>query len=198
MISLFCEAYNLFKQTDIYCFSNIYNFTTHSCHQIFDRNTKNIMQETVQPKTPNCNCHVKANCPMAGNCLDESIIYQATVTTDSATETYVWHCDTTFKARYSNQLSSFKHSKHRNSTELSKHVWNLKDQNTRYCITWHRIKQSTAYSNITKNCNLCLWEIFLLYANRTWPHSINATNSFVRVDMPESFYYAQNASSFGH
>ena len=162
-----------------------------SVKAIISNHNRSVMQKPAQPKTPNCNCHVKANCPMAGNCLDESIVYQATVTTDSTTETYVGHCDTTFKARCSNHLSSFKHSKHRNSTELSKHVWNVKDQNTRYCITWRRIKQSTAYSNITKKCNLCLWEKFLLYANRTWPHSINATSSFLHVDTTESLYYAR-------
>ena len=129
-----------------------------SVKTIISNHNRSVLQNPVQPKTPNCNCRVKANCPMAGNCLDESIVYQAIVTTDSTTETYVGHCDTTFKARYSNHLSSFKHSKHRNSTELSKHVRNLKDENTRYCITWRRIKQSTAYSNITKKCNLCLWE----------------------------------------
>ena len=157
---------------------------------------RSVLQKPVQPKTPNCNCRVKANCPMAGNCLDESIVYQATVTTDSTTETYVGHCDTTFKAfkaRYSNHLSSFKH---RNSTELSKHVWNLKDQSTRYCITWRRLKQSTAYSNITKKCNLCLWETFFIIC-KSHMISLNKRNELVSTCRhARKVLLCTNASSF--
>ena len=32
-----------------------------------------------------------------------------------------------FKTRYRNHTASFCHAKHRNSTELSKHIWTLKD-----------------------------------------------------------------------
>ena len=130
--------------------------------------------------------------------MNRSIIYQATMTTDSTTKTYIGHCDMTFNTRYSNHLSSLKHSKHRNSTELSKHVWNLKDQNTRYCITWHRLKQFSAYSNITKKCNLCLWENFFIICKLDMA-SLNKCNELLSTCRhARKFYYAQNASSFRH
>ena len=55
----------------------------------------------------------------------ECIVYQTTVIADNTTETCIGLCDSTFKARYSNYLCSFKHNKHSNSTELSKYIWNL-------------------------------------------------------------------------
>ena len=36
------------------------------------------------------------------------------------------------------------------STELSKHVWNLKDNNINFRITWKILKQATAYNPSSK------------------------------------------------
>jgi hypothetical protein len=36
---------------------------------------------------------------------------------------------TTFKERYANHISSFRHKKDSNKTELSKHIWKLKENN---------------------------------------------------------------------
>ena len=97
-----------------------------------------------------------------GNCNEESIIYQAEVTSQTTTETYIGLCDTSFKLRYRNHTSSFRNERYRNATELSKHVWNLKDQNIQYNIKWRKIKQARSYSNVTKKCNLCLWEKYFI------------------------------------
>ena len=45
---------------------------------------------------------------------------------------------------------------------LSKHVWNLKDQNIKFDIKWRKVKQARSYSNVTKKCNLCLWEKYFI------------------------------------
>ena len=65
-------------------------------------------------------------------CNVESIIYQAKVTSQTTRETYIGLCDTLFKLRYRNHTSSFRNERCRNATELSKHVWKLKDQNIQY------------------------------------------------------------------
>ena len=145
---------------------------THPLHKIFNRNTlklsyscmsnvKTIItnhnkatihkSKPIEGKKSNCKCRNKSKCPMNGNCEDESIIHQALVTTQVTKETYIGLCDTTFKARYSNHICSF-----------SKHIWGLKDKNIKYDIIWSKVKQTKAYTNISKRCNLCLWENFFI------------------------------------
>ena len=74
------------------------------------------------------------------------------------TETYIGLCDTTFKLRYRNHICSFRNEPYKHATELSKHIWSLKDQKIAYQIKWRKIKQARSYSNVSKRCNLCLWE----------------------------------------
>ena len=93
--------------------------SSHNKHVLSNANAP-----TLQPDT--CNCRKKPDCPLEGKCLQTNVIYQVTVTTDTATETYVGLA-TNFKERYSNHKTSFRHSKRRNETELSKYVWNLQD-----------------------------------------------------------------------
>ena len=77
-------------------------------------------------------------------------------------ETYIGLYDTTFKLRYRNHICSFRNEWYRNATELSKHVWNLKDENIKFDIKWRKVKQARSYSNITKKCNLRLWEKYFI------------------------------------
>ena len=53
---------------------------------------------TAQPDT--CNCRKKPDCPLEGKCIQTNVIYQATVTTETATETYAGLA-TNFKERFS-------------------------------------------------------------------------------------------------
>ena len=93
-------------------------------------------------------------------------IYQATVINEdnNAQETYVSLTEGTFKTRYLNHTSSFrnKKSKKRHSLELSKHIWSLKESNTRFSIKWKIIKKCQPCSNKTKRCNLCLYEKLII------------------------------------
>ena len=56
----------------------------------------NFNSPTQQPDT--CNCRKKPDCPLEGKCLQSNVIYQATVTTATTTETYVGLA-TNFKER---------------------------------------------------------------------------------------------------
>jgi len=53
-------------------------------------------------------------------------VYQAIVTTDTETESYVGLAKN-FKERFRNHAISLQHVNKRSRTELSKHVWKLKD-----------------------------------------------------------------------
>ena len=140
--------------------------------QIIDNHNKRILNSpahtdktadnTIDPKS--CNCRQKNSCPLNGNCLQSSVIYQATVkrNDNNSTETYIGLTENDFKTRYRNHTTSFRIAKHRNSTELSKHIWTLKDSNIDYSISWRIISSCSSYNASSKRCNLCLKEKFLI------------------------------------
>ena len=41
-------------------------------------------------------------------------------------------------------------------TELSKYIWNLKNNNISYSIKWKILKRAKSYNNASKRCNLCI------------------------------------------
>ena len=116
----------------------------HPLHKIFNRHTlklsyscipnmKSIIEShnktvlsifTSTPATEHvkeCNCRKKEQCPLEGQCLANNIVYQATVTSNTTTETYVGLA-TNFKKRYRNHTTSFRHHKKKNEIELSKYI----------------------------------------------------------------------------
>ena len=90
---------------------------------------------------------------------------QATVTTGTETESCVGLA-TNFKERFRNHTTSFRHVNKRNSTELSKHVWKLKDAKKPFNIAWKVLRKCTPYNNITKKCSLCLYETFVIICRK--------------------------------
>ena len=88
------------------------------------------------------------------------------VTTSDDQKHYIGLTESTFKTRYTYHKYTFKTPKHRNSTELSKLVWKLKDNNINYNIKWSIIDRALPYSNKTKRCNLCITEKFhIIYSD---------------------------------
>ena len=109
-----------------------------------------------------CNCRVKAECPLSGKCRASNIVYQATVKSDGGEATYVGLTSNEFKKRLGNHRQSFKKEAHKHQTELSKHVWTLKDNNMNFTIKWTILSQAKSYSNISKRCNLCIAEKYYI------------------------------------
>lgn len=158
--------------------------TDHPLHKLFNRNTlklsyscmpnmksmidasnkKLTSQESTIKITKTCNCRQPSNCPLQGNCLDRNIIYQATVHSNATQppETYIGLCSTEFKSRYTNHKASFKHRNKQHQTELSKHIWELKDKSIEYSINWKILAHAQPYNNKTKRCNLCTLEKYFI------------------------------------
>ena len=109
-----------------------------------------------------CNCRKKEDCPLENQCLTKGIVYQATVTTEQGSESYVGLTDTDFKSRFANHKQSFRNETYSNQTELSKHVWQLKNAKVDYTITWKILDRAQSYSNATKRCKLCTLEKFYI------------------------------------
>ena len=160
----------------------------HILHKIFNRHTLKLSYSCMPniksmiashnkktiPKTPTvpqhqqekeCNCRKKPECPLEGKCLQTNVVYQATVATESTTESYVGLASN-FKERYRNHMTSFRHIKRRNETELSKHIWTLKDGNKPFHIKWKVLRTCKPYDNITKKCSLCLYEKFIIICRK--------------------------------
>ena len=157
----------------------------HQLHKIMNRNTikisyscmpnmkqaisthnKAIIEKTnPTPTAPtNCNCRKKDTCPLNGECLTPSIIYQATVTRHDSNKdnTYIGLTDNSFKTRYNGHVNSFKHSSKRNSTTLSQHIWSLKDKAIQYSIKWKILAKAKSFSTASKRCNLCIREKYFI------------------------------------
>ncbi|OOZ36136.1 hypothetical protein, partial [Solemya elarraichensis gill symbiont] len=119
-------------------------------------------REIIQTK--DCNCRRPIDCPLSGRCLKQCVVYQATIKSNDAKpdQTYVGLTENTFKTRYSNHKASFRNPSMKSSTELSKYVWELKEKNTDYEISWTILKQAKPYNTATGRCNLCLWEKFFI------------------------------------
>ncbi len=145
--------------------------TSHNKHLLAKEN------QTNTPTDKDCNCRKKEACPLAGKCQSQGVVYQATVTREDNQEqqTYIGITEGTFKTRFNNHTSSFRKSKNRNSTALSKYVWTLKDSNVNFNIAWKIIRRCKAYTSITKKCNLCLHEKFIIIY---YPHlgTLNSRN----------------------
>ena len=75
---------------------------------------------------------------------------------------YKAHSDTEFKTRYGNHKKSFCHRRYEKDTELSKYIWELKDQNKNFEIKWSIYRKSCGYNQVAKSCNLCLMEKVLI------------------------------------
>ena len=49
-----------------------------------------------------------------------------------------------------------------NLTELSKHVWCLKEAGLQFKITWKILKQASPYNPVSNQCNLRLWQKYFI------------------------------------
>ena len=93
------------------------------------------------------------------NCLEENLIYRATVRSEKGIKTYLGSTGTNFKERYRGYQATFKKTGDRNKTELAKYVWELQDDNIKYEINWE-IVNKTNNNRFSKKfgCTLCNME----------------------------------------
>ena len=102
---------------------------------------------------------------MQNLCLTPNIIYQTTVTnnTDIAEKTYFGLCETSLKDRYCNHTRSFRLQSYSKDTEVSKYIWELKNENKIPFIKWRILTKVYAKPRLNY-CKLCLLE--KLYINK--------------------------------
>ena len=140
-----------------------------------------------------CNCTDKPSCPVNGTCKSQNVVYQARVTSEGQEESYIGLTSTEFKTRFTNHKSSFNVPDRRNSTELSKHVWDLKDNRKDFHIQWKIVCQANPYNNVTKKCNLCLAEKYYIICHPGMA-SLNKRTEFLAKRRHERAYLLGNIS----
>ena len=119
------------------------------------------------------------DCLLEGQCKKSNVIYQAKVTnqTTGNTETYTGLTSTKWKIRYGNHKASFEKRKLEDYTELSKHIWKLKDQSIDHSLSWKILAQGQPYNPIVKKCKLCLLEKYYIMFKPDGA-SLNSRNEF--------------------
>ena len=135
------------------------------------------------------------DCGLVNNILCEAftiyrVVYQATVTTQTSSDSYVGLA-TNFKECYRNHTASFRRKSKMNETELSKHIWTLNDNNKPFTIKWRVLKQCKPYNSISNKCNLCLFEKYVIICKKNWC-SLNKCNELASSCPHRTRYLLKN------
>jgi hypothetical protein len=108
---------------------------------------------------PACNC--AGQCMLRDqtySCRTKNVVYKATVISEQACKSYIGLASTTFKQRYANHKSSFKYASKRNATALSQYIWEMKEKNIDYEISWEILKRVRPKKSGERKCLLCASE----------------------------------------
>ena len=93
--------------------------TNYSYFRLVVRKHNSKVMKNPAPSTKACNCRLKTDCPMDGNCLSEWLVYKASVST-TTNKYYHGSCENIFKELYNNHNCSFRNKSSKKNTELSK------------------------------------------------------------------------------
>jgi len=128
-----------------------------------------------------------------GNCLVKNVIYKCNVLSDHqiAEASYIGLTENSFKDRLYKHRNSFKYESKANSTELSKHVWDVKNSGKEIdSMNWSIVDRALPYLNGSKKCNLCLTEKYHVITS-TSP-LINKRSELISKCRHENKFYLNN------
>ena len=93
-------------------------------------------------------------------CLSEYLVYNALLgrLDTNKTKHYYGTCEKNFKERCNNHTASFRKKNKEKSTELSKYIWELKDNNIQHNLKWRITSKAHPYACGSRKCDLCLTE----------------------------------------
>ena len=97
---------------------------------ISTHNKKILKQPKTEENPKTCNCSNKNTCPMNNNCLEKSLVYEATLTATDQNKPpkyYIGLCKPTFKERFGKHKQSFNNENYKHSTSLSTEYWRMKE-----------------------------------------------------------------------
>ena len=130
---------------------------------IISSHNKKILQERNPLERGTCNCQRRhrEECPLDGECTTDNLMYEAKIASSekgSREKEYVGISEPPWKVRLGNHNRDFNNEDYKNTTELSKEVWKIKEKGFEPSIKWKIVKQIPAYNPELKKCLLCLAE----------------------------------------
>ena len=131
---------------------------------VINSHNRKILGETKPLEKDGCNCErgaYRGNCPVNGECLTKNVLYRATVTSNLPNygeKKYKGITYNTFKKRHYNHEKDFRDENNKNSSELSKEIWRIKEKGGNYRIKWEILSLHPPYNPATKKCQLCINE----------------------------------------
>ena len=168
-----------------------------SMKDIIRKHNSKILSPAPETNQRTCNCRTPTSCPLDGNCLATNIVYKATVesknseSSDTSTVKQYFGLATNFKERYNNHMSSFRQREYSTKTDLSSHIWMLKDRGKPYTISWSIVTHASAYSGGSRRCNLCVAEkLTILQADQKM--MLNTRNEIVNKCRHKNKFYLRN------
>ena len=144
--------------------------TTKNISKFVDAHNKKIIAKAQVTKGKKlCNCRRSAECPVEGQCLLESVVYQADVLSKHGTKTYYGMTERTFKTRYTEHKQSLpsrtsdmcpveRRKRYEHKSELSAYTWKLYGEGTGFKINWKIHSKAYTYKGGARRCDLCLTE----------------------------------------
>ena len=128
-----------------------------------------------------CNSNNRAECPLETNVFPR-IVYRADVFNNKTDKHKYYYgiSDTSFKERYENYKTSFRHRSHLTTSDLSKYYWELGDNGTVPTITFS-ISKRVKGNTLIKNCNLYLSEKSFIIRNLDDENMLNKRSEFTSV-----------------
>ena len=136
---------------------------TRNVQRIISAHNRKVISKHNQVAAPRqqlCNCRAGvASCPAGGSCLEEGVVYEATVTAPGkVTRTYIGSSSTSLKTRINNHHCDFRNRGREHATTLSTHVWKLKDEGAVPAVSYKIMGKAKPYSPNSRNCALCTLE----------------------------------------
>ena len=81
---------------------------------LISRHNKNVLNRAYNKNNKEistCNCRDKDSCPLNGKCLQENVVYKATITTQNESKECIRSTEGTFKKRWYTNISDIKNEK---------------------------------------------------------------------------------------
>ena len=88
--------------------------------------------------------------------LTESAVYKtaASQTPSQISNYYFGTCEKTLEERYNNHTVTFRNKSKQKSTELSKHIWEVKGNSIQHQISWDIASRARPYNGFRRKCDV--------------------------------------------
>ena len=129
-----------------------------------EKNSHNNTKKKCDCKNLNRNL-----CPLEGNCINETVVYKATVSIGTEERTYIGSTEGVFKKRFNNHKSDFKYERNKSKTTLATYIWDCKAKDITPSVKWDIVQKCSKYKGGNRKCDLCLTEKLLILRNKHNP-----------------------------